>query len=139
MNSLFTILIYLVIINLITFLAMYIDKKRAKWGKWRIKESTLFALVLLGGGIGGIVGMYTFRHKTKKPNFVIAIDALASLSIDRINKTIQITDTGIHPGSGIGNNRKEISQKTKKMRFVIGFPAILIVEIVCVIIFGFIN
>ena len=48
----------------------------------------------------------------EKPKFVIVIDALASLSIDRINKTIQITDTGIHPGSGIGNNRKEISKKT---------------------------
>ncbi len=81
------VLIYLLIINLIAFLAMYIDKKRAKWGKWRIKESTLFMLVFLGGGIGGIAGMYTFRHKTKKP------------------------------------------------RFVIGFPAILIIEIICVIIF----
>jgi len=58
--------------------------------------------------------------KEEKPNFIIVIDALASLSIDRINKTIQITDTGIHPGSGIGNNRKEISQKT------IGIPVIAI-------------
>lgn len=58
--------------------------------------------------------------KEEKPKFVIVIDALASLSIDRINKTIQITDTGIHPGSGIGNNRKEISQKT------IGIPVIAI-------------
>ncbi|MBQ3145738.1 MAG: DUF1294 domain-containing protein [Clostridia bacterium] len=94
MNNLFTvknILIYLVIINLIAFLAMYIDKKRAKWGRWRIKESTLFTLVLLGGGIGGIAGMHTFRHKTKK------------------------------------------------MRFVIGFPLILIVEVVCTVIFICIN
>lgn len=81
------ILIYLLIINLVAFLAMYIDKRRAKWGKWRTKESTLFTLVLLGGGIGGIAGMYTFRHKTKKP------------------------------------------------RFVIGFPAILIIEVICAIIF----
>ena len=58
--------------------------------------------------------------KQEKPKFLIVIDALASLSIDRINKTIQITDTGIHPGSGIGNNRKEISQKT------IGIPVIAI-------------
>lgn len=56
----------------------------------------------------------------EKPKFVIVIDALASLSIDRINKTIQITDSGIHPGSGIGNNRKEISKKT------IGIPVIAI-------------
>ena len=58
--------------------------------------------------------------KEEKPKFIIVIDALASLSIDRINKTIQITDTGIHPGSGIGNNRKEISYKT------IGIPVIAI-------------
>ena len=79
MNNIFTlknILIYLLLINLIAFLAMYIDKKRAKWGKWRIKESTLFTLVLLGGGIGGIAGMYTFRHKTKKPRFVIGFPAI---------------------------------------------------------------
>jgi len=57
--------------------------------------------------------------KEEKPKFIIVIDALASLSIDRI-KTIQITDTGIHPGSGIGNNRKEISHKT------IGIPVIAI-------------
>ena len=50
--------------------------------------------------------------KSTNPKFLIAIDALASNSISRINRTIQITDSGIHPGSGIGNNRKEISKKT---------------------------
>ena len=69
--SLKNILIYLVAINLITFVTMYVDKKKAKWGKWRIKESTLFTLVFLGAGIGGIAGMYLFRHKTKKTRFVI--------------------------------------------------------------------
>ncbi len=84
MDNIFTlknILIYLLVINLIAFLAMYIDKKRAKWGKWRIKESTLFGLVLLGGGIGGIAGMYTFRHKTKKPGFVIGFPAILIIEI----------------------------------------------------------
>lgn len=58
--------------------------------------------------------------KKIKPNFIIAVDALASGSIDRVNKTIQMTDTGIHPGSGIGNARKEISEST------IGIPVIAI-------------
>lgn len=58
--------------------------------------------------------------KEVKPKFLIVIDSLASSSIERINKTIQITDTGIHPGSGIGNNRKEISFET------IGIPVIAI-------------
>lgn len=69
-------IIYLVIINLIAFLAMYIDKRRAKYGKWRIKEHTLFILALLGGSIGAIAGMYTFRHKTKKMRFVIGFPAI---------------------------------------------------------------
>lgn len=53
-----------------------------------------------------------------KPDFIVAVDALASGSVDRVNKTIQMTDTGIHPGSGIGNARKEISAST------IGIPVI---------------
>lgn len=69
-------IIYLIIINLIAFLAMYIDKRRAKYGKWRIKEHTLFILAILGGSIGAIAGMYTFRHKTKKMRFVIGFPAI---------------------------------------------------------------
>ncbi len=69
-------IIYLIIINLIAFLAMYIDKRRAKYGKWRIKEHTLFILAFLGGSIGAIVGMYIFRHKTKKMRFVIGFPAI---------------------------------------------------------------
>lgn len=69
-------LIYLVIINLITFFAMFIDKHKAKKGKWRTKELTLFVFVLLGGGIGGIAGMKVFRHKTKKPLFKYGFPAI---------------------------------------------------------------
>lgn len=59
------------------------------------------------------------------PDFVIVIDALASKSVERINKTIQITDTGIHPGSGVGNNRIEISRKTMgKPVIAIGIPTV---------------
>ena len=70
------IVIYLIVINLITFLAMWLDKWKAKRGKWRIPENTLLVLVLLGGGIGGIAGMYTFRHKTKKIQFVIGFPVI---------------------------------------------------------------
>ena len=58
-----------------------------------------------------------------KPDFIIVIDALASSSIERVNKTIQITDTGIHPGSGIGNSRKEISKELLNIPVIaIGVP-----------------
>ncbi len=65
------ILIYVICINLLTFFVMWLDKRKAKKGKWRIPENTLLLLVVLGGGIGGIAGMYVFRHKTQKMRFVI--------------------------------------------------------------------
>lgn len=70
------IIIYLVMINIITFLTMWIDKRKAKYGKWRISENTLLLLVVLGGGIGGIAGMYIFRHKTQKAKFVIGFPVI---------------------------------------------------------------
>lgn len=79
--SIKNIIIYLVIINLIAFLSMFIDKKKAKWGRWRIPEDTLFLYAILGGAIGSIVGMYTFRHKTKKPKFYIGMPTLLVLQI----------------------------------------------------------
>lgn len=61
-----------------------------------------------------------------KPSFIIIIDSLASGSIDRLNKTIQLTDTGINPGSGVGNNRKEISIETVEVPVIaIGVPTVV--------------
>ena len=75
------ILIYLSVINLTGFLMMWSDKRRAKWGKWRIPEQTLFIVTALGGGIGTIAGMYTFRHKTKKLKFTVGLPILMILEI----------------------------------------------------------
>ena len=61
-----------------------------------------------------------------KPDFIVLIDALASQSVERVNKTIQMTDTGIHPGSGIGNSRKEISYETLNIPCIaIGVPTVV--------------
>ena len=61
-----------------------------------------------------------------KPDLVIAVDALAASSISRINKSIQITDTGIHPGSGVGNMRKEISYDTLGIPVIaVGVPTVV--------------
>ena len=60
------------------------------------------------------------------PNFIIVIDALTSGSIDRLLKTIQITNTGINPGSGVGNNRKEISSQIYGVPVIaIGVPTVV--------------
>ncbi len=75
------IILYILAINIIAFLAMGLDKWKAKNNAWRIPESTLMSLVLLGGGIGGIAGMYTFRHKTKKPKFYIGFPAILIFEI----------------------------------------------------------
>ena len=61
-----------------------------------------------------------------KPDFLIIIDSLASQSVERLNKTIQMTDTGIHPGSGIGNKRKEISLETINLPVIaLGVPTVV--------------
>jgi spore protease len=61
-----------------------------------------------------------------KPDFIIVIDALASRSIERVNATIQISDTGIHPGSGVGNKRKELSKETLGIPVIsIGVPTVV--------------
>ncbi|MCH5279254.1 MAG: DUF1294 domain-containing protein [Christensenellaceae bacterium] len=62
---------YLIIINIIGFGSMGIDKARAKKNAWRIKEKTLFIIALIGGSLGSNIGMYTFRHKTKHWYFVV--------------------------------------------------------------------
>ncbi len=74
-------IIYLIIINIIGFLTMFIDKRKAEKGKWRIPEKTLFLITALGGGIGTISGMYTFRHKTKKLEFTIGLPFITALEI----------------------------------------------------------
>ena len=67
------ILIYLIIINLITFIVFGLDKIYAIKKRWRYKEISLLGLCLVGGTIGGFLAMYLFRHKTKKKIFVIGV------------------------------------------------------------------
>lgn len=75
------IIIYLIVINIIGFLIMFIDKQKAKKGAWRIPEKTIFIITALGGGIGTIAGMYLFRHKTQKLNFIIGLPLITILEI----------------------------------------------------------
>ena len=67
---------YLLIINLIGFIMMGVDKKRAIRGAWRISEASLFAFALLGGALGCTLGMNHFRHKTKHWYFKYGMPAI---------------------------------------------------------------
>ncbi len=70
------IVIYLLIINTLGLLTMYVDKQRAKKKQYRIPEKTLFMCAALGGSIGSMVGMQLFRHKTKHKTFTIGMPAI---------------------------------------------------------------
>lgn len=65
--------IYFALITLVAFFAMGIDKLKAKKNKWRIPEGTLLLFCFLGGGVGGLLGMSLFRHKTKHAKFLILV------------------------------------------------------------------
>lgn len=59
------IIIYLILINIIAFISMWLDKKKAMKHQYRISEKTLFTLAILGGALGSILGMKKFHHKTR--------------------------------------------------------------------------
>ncbi|BBP90856.1 hypothetical protein BsIDN1_44740 [Bacillus safensis] len=85
----------------------------------------------LSPGVMGLTGIETSDIiqgviERSKPDFVIAVDALAARAVERVNTTIQISDTGIHPGSGVGNKRKELSKETLGIPVIaIGVPTVV--------------
>ena len=72
---------YLILINIIGFLAMGNDKARAQKKRWRIPEKTLFAIAVFGGCLGTWLGMYMFRHKTKHWYFVIGMSTILIVEV----------------------------------------------------------
>ena len=76
-----TIILYLLAINIAAFIAFGIDKYKAKRDKWRIPESTLLTIAVLGGSIGALAGMKIWRHKTLHNKFRIGIPVILVLQI----------------------------------------------------------
>lgn len=74
-------LIYLCVINLVGFVIMYMDKKKAIKHRYRISEKTLFVVAIIGGSVGSIIGMHMFRHKTKHWYFVYGMPAIFILQM----------------------------------------------------------
>ena len=71
----------LVVMNTAAFLLMKTDKQRAKQGKWRIRESTLFLATALFGGLGGTLGMFLLHHKTKHWYFRVGFPLLLAAQV----------------------------------------------------------
>lgn len=81
MDVITLIAIYISVINLISFIAMGVDKYKAKKRAWRIPESTLFVLAIIGGSIGSIAGMHLFHHKTRHWYFLYGMPAILIIQI----------------------------------------------------------
>ncbi|MDO4956546.1 MAG: DUF1294 domain-containing protein [Bacteroidales bacterium] len=75
------ILIYLAAITLFTFIVYGIDKRRAKKGRWRIPESTLLLLAVIGGSIGAYLGMKVWHHKTRHKKFKYGVPAIIVVQV----------------------------------------------------------
>lgn len=72
---------YLLIVNAAGFVLMLADKLKAKKKKWRIKEATLLGCAAIGGSIGVLAGMYTFRHKTLHGKFTIGVPLILAAQV----------------------------------------------------------
>ena len=81
MNVIALLLAYIVVINVIGFALMGIDKAKARKRAWRIPEATLFLIALVGGSLGTTVGMRVFRHKTLHWYFVFGMPAILIVQI----------------------------------------------------------
>ena len=75
------VLLYLLIINVLGLLFMLSDKLRATKNKWRIPETRLILVALLGGSIGVFAGMHLFRHKTRHPKFAIGVLVILAVQV----------------------------------------------------------
>jgi uncharacterized membrane protein YsdA (DUF1294 family) len=72
---------YLGFINIIGFIVMGVDKKKARNGEWRIPEKTLWGVAVLGGALGSYIGMRVFHHKTKHNTFRIGMPLLVIIDV----------------------------------------------------------
>ncbi|WP_245712524.1 DUF1294 domain-containing protein [Anaerobacillus alkalilacustris] len=76
-----TIVAYAFFINIVSFIYMFVDKQKAIKGQWRISERKFFLLAIIGGSVGIMLGMRTFRHKTKHNSFRIGMPVIMIIQI----------------------------------------------------------
>ena len=102
-----------------------------EYGKYAMRKEQLIVLSAIVPGVMGQTGMETAEivrgivHETK-PDLILAVDALAARNSRRLNRTIQIADTGIHPGSGVGNYRNAMTEESLGVPVIgIGVPTVV--------------
>lgn len=81
MDVVLIIIIYIAMMNLVSFALMGIDKYKAKKKAWRIPEATLFLFAIFGGSIGSILGMFLFHHKTRHWYFLFGLPLILILQL----------------------------------------------------------
>lgn len=102
-----------------------------EYGKYAMGSDTVHMVSAIVPGVMGQTGMETLEIikgvvDETKPDFLIAIDALAARNSKRLNRTIQIADTGINPGSGVGNHRSGLTEETLGIPVIaIGVPTVV--------------
>jgi len=102
-----------------------------EYGKEFKEKNKLGTVSAISPGVMAQTGMESLEIikgiiKETQPKLIIVIDALASRSVDRLNTTIQLTDTGISPGSGVGNNRKALNEETLGTKVIaLGVPTVV--------------
>lgn len=102
-----------------------------EYGKYAMGKDQVYLVSAVVPGVTGQTGMETLEIvkgivEEMEPDFVVAIDALAARNSKRLNRTIQITDTGICPGSGVGNHRLALNRETLGVKVIgIGVPTVV--------------
>lgn len=81
MNSFDIIILYAVAVNVVSFIVMGVDKRKAIKRAWRIPESTLFVLAIIGGSLGSVIGMHLFHHKTRHWYFLYGMPVILALQV----------------------------------------------------------
>lgn len=71
----------ILVMNVVAFAAMGMDKRKARRGAWRIPERVLFGLAIFGGSVGALAGMYTFHHKTRHRSFTVGIPLILLVQV----------------------------------------------------------
>ena len=102
-----------------------------EYGKYATGEEEVWSVSAIVPGVMGQTGMETVEVirgvvAETKPDILLVIDALAARNSKRLNRTIQITDTGIHPGSGVGNHRNGLTEENLQVKVIgIGVPTVV--------------